>query len=87
MASSEANAAPAAKRHKLVGCKNFVRNNPKSDRFTMRKFHHIEFWCAAAAATTTTATRAFFLSFRHVIARPSTAVVIPVVPRHRSSHV
>ncbi|TYH62091.1 hypothetical protein ES332_D07G095100v1 [Gossypium tomentosum] len=33
---------------KLVGFSNFVRSNPKSDRFTVKRFHHIEFWCTDA---------------------------------------
>ncbi|KAF1791372.1 Glyoxalase/Bleomycin resistance protein/Dihydroxybiphenyl dioxygenase [Phytophthora cactorum] len=33
---------------KLVGCKNFQRHNPKTDRFDVHKFHHIEFYCADA---------------------------------------
>nr|ADO62712.1 p-hydroxyphenylpyruvate dioxygenase [Mangifera indica] len=32
----------------LVGFSNFVRHNPKSDRFKVKKFHHIEFWCTDA---------------------------------------
>ncbi|KAF0693366.1 hypothetical protein As57867_000654, partial [Aphanomyces stellatus] len=33
---------------KLVGFQNFVRHNPKSDRFAMHKFHHVEFYCQDA---------------------------------------
>lgn len=33
---------------KLVGYHNFVRNNPRSDKFEIEKFHHIEFWCSVA---------------------------------------
>ncbi|KAK2643581.1 hypothetical protein Ddye_025344 [Dipteronia dyeriana] len=33
---------------KLVGFRNFVRHNPKSDRFRVKKFHHVEFWCTDA---------------------------------------
>ncbi|XP_061342768.1 4-hydroxyphenylpyruvate dioxygenase [Gastrolobium bilobum] len=33
---------------KLVGFNNFVRTNPKSDRFKVTRFHHIEFWCTDA---------------------------------------
>jgi 4-hydroxyphenylpyruvate dioxygenase len=33
---------------KLVGFNNFVRHNPKSDKFDMRRFHHVEFWCLDA---------------------------------------
>lgn len=29
---------------RLVGCERFVRNNPKTDRFGVQRFHHIEFW-------------------------------------------
>lgn len=36
---------------KLVGYKNFVRHNPMSDRFQVKKFHHIEFWCGDASNT------------------------------------
>eukprot|EP00005_Dracoamoeba_jomungandri_P005859 CAMPEP_0174260376 /NCGR_PEP_ID=MMETSP0439-20130205/9672_1 /TAXON_ID=0 /ORGANISM="Stereomyxa ramosa, Strain Chinc5" /LENGTH=419 /DNA_ID=CAMNT_0015344607 /DNA_START=8 /DNA_END=1267 /DNA_ORIENTATION=- len=36
---------------KLVGFDNFVRNNPKTDKFTVHKFHHIEFYCGDAANT------------------------------------
>ncbi|KAK9924138.1 hypothetical protein M0R45_032525 [Rubus argutus] len=33
---------------KLVGFSNFVRTNPRSDRFNVNRFHHIEFWCTDA---------------------------------------
>ncbi|KAF8412758.1 hypothetical protein HHK36_000728 [Tetracentron sinense] len=33
---------------KLVGHANFVRTNPKSDRFRVKRFHHVEFWCTDA---------------------------------------
>ncbi|XP_030462851.2 4-hydroxyphenylpyruvate dioxygenase-like [Syzygium oleosum] len=33
---------------KLVGDSNFVRSNPRSDRFPVRRFHHVEFWCTDA---------------------------------------
>ncbi|OVA07368.1 Glyoxalase/fosfomycin resistance/dioxygenase domain [Macleaya cordata] len=33
---------------KLVGYTNFVRTNPKSDRFRVKRFHHVEFWCTDA---------------------------------------
>jgi hypothetical protein len=29
---------------RLVGCERFVRQNPKTDRFPVQRFHHIEFW-------------------------------------------
>lgn len=38
----------ATKRRKLVGCKNFVRCNPRSDKFEVRRFHHVEVWCGDA---------------------------------------
>lgn len=36
---------------KLVGFSNFVRQNPKSDRFRVKRFHHVEFWCTDATNT------------------------------------
>nr|BAF74636.1 hydroxyphenylpyruvate dioxygenase [Coptis japonica var. dissecta] len=36
---------------KLVGHTNFVHNNPKSDKFHVKKFHHIEFWSTDATNT------------------------------------
>ncbi|GBG86679.1 hypothetical protein CBR_g41741 [Chara braunii] len=33
---------------KLVGHKNFVRENLKSDRFVVKGFHHVEFYCGDA---------------------------------------
>lgn len=36
---------------KLVGFANFVRSNPRADRFDVLKFHHIEFWCGDATNT------------------------------------
>ncbi|XP_030462852.2 4-hydroxyphenylpyruvate dioxygenase-like [Syzygium oleosum] len=33
---------------KLVGFSNFVRSNPRSDSFPVRRFHHVEFWCTDA---------------------------------------
>ncbi|VVA90205.1 unnamed protein product [Arabis nemorensis] len=33
---------------KLVGYSKFVRKNPKSDKFKVKRFHHIEFWCGDA---------------------------------------
>lgn len=35
---------------KLVGFKNFKRHNPLSDKFEVKKFHHVEFWCADATS-------------------------------------
>ncbi|KAJ4850589.1 hypothetical protein Tsubulata_017191 [Turnera subulata] len=36
---------------KLVGYSNFVRVNPRSDRFAVKRFHHVEFWCTDATNT------------------------------------
>ncbi|EFN58665.1 hypothetical protein CHLNCDRAFT_20078 [Chlorella variabilis] len=36
---------------KLVGYDGFQRHNPRSDRFPMHKFHHVEFWCGDATTT------------------------------------
>ncbi|URE22499.1 4-hydroxyphenylpyruvate dioxygenase [Musa troglodytarum] len=33
---------------KLVGFTRFVRTNPRSDRFPVLRFHHVEFWAADA---------------------------------------
>ncbi|XP_026449189.1 4-hydroxyphenylpyruvate dioxygenase-like [Papaver somniferum] len=33
---------------KLVGHGNFTRTNPRSDKFHVKKFHHVEFWCSDA---------------------------------------
>ncbi|DAZ96141.1 TPA: hypothetical protein N0F65_008720 [Lagenidium giganteum] len=39
------------KKVKLVGFKNFVRHNPMSDKFEIKKFHHIEFYTHDATNT------------------------------------
>lgn len=51
-------AAPQQQQHsaarpkvELVGYANFKRHNPKSDRFSVHKFHHVEFWCGDATNT------------------------------------
>lgn len=36
-------AAPSVR--KLVGYDNFTRSNPKSDKFEILCFHHVEFYC------------------------------------------
>lgn len=36
---------------RLVGFERFVRSNPKTDRFNVQRFHHIEFWCGDASNT------------------------------------
>lgn len=41
-------AAPAEPGFKLVGFSKFVRTNPKSDLFRVKRFHHLEFWCTDA---------------------------------------
>ncbi|CAI5970437.1 unnamed protein product [Closterium sp. NIES-65] len=35
----------------LVGFGSFLRNNPRTDRFKVDRFHHIEFWCGDATNT------------------------------------
>ncbi|GER54030.1 4-hydroxyphenylpyruvate dioxygenase [Striga asiatica] len=47
-ATTKSESAAAAAEFKLVGFKSFVRTNPRSDRFPVRRFHHIEFWCGDA---------------------------------------
>ncbi len=44
-------AVPPPKRARLVGFDNFVRSNPKSDRFEVQKFHHLELYCGDAKST------------------------------------
>ncbi|XP_009118533.2 4-hydroxyphenylpyruvate dioxygenase [Brassica rapa] len=41
-------ASAASPGFKLVGFSKFVRKNPKSDKFKVKRFHHIEFWCGDA---------------------------------------
>ncbi|KAK9285342.1 hypothetical protein L1049_024533 [Liquidambar formosana] len=48
IAAQDSNPAPG---FKLVGFTNFVRNNPKSDRFRVKRFHHLDFWCSDATNT------------------------------------
>ncbi|KAJ9540431.1 hypothetical protein OSB04_026937 [Centaurea solstitialis] len=36
---------------KLVGFNNFTRVNPMSDKFSVKRFHHVEFWCSDATNT------------------------------------
>lgn len=47
---------------KLVGCENFVRHNPRSDRFPMHDFDHIEIWCSDATSTARRFSAAFGLT-------------------------
>ncbi|VFQ93746.1 unnamed protein product [Cuscuta campestris] len=51
--SSSANhrSSPENGDFKLVGFNNFVRANPKSDHFPVKRFHHVEFWCGDATNT------------------------------------
>eukprot|EP00889_Picochlorum_renovo_P000040 jgi/Picre1/27070/NNA_000040.t1 len=35
----------------LTGYKGFTRSNPMSDRFNVKKFDHVEFWCGDAVNT------------------------------------
>lgn len=41
--SGEENGVP---HHRVLGAKHFVRHNPRTDRFDVERFHHVEFWCA-----------------------------------------
>ncbi|OAY57333.1 4-hydroxyphenylpyruvate dioxygenase [Manihot esculenta] len=41
----------SAQGFKLVGFSNFVRTNPRSDLFNVKRFHHVEFWCSDASNT------------------------------------
>ena len=47
---------------RLVGCANFVRHNPMSDRFNMTDFNHLEFCCADATNTAKRFAAAFGLN-------------------------
>ena len=40
--------APDSNAMKLVGCKHFQQFNPRTDRFAVHQFHHVEFYCADA---------------------------------------
>jgi 4-hydroxyphenylpyruvate dioxygenase len=46
---------------KLVGHDKFVRHNPRSDRFAVLDFDHLEFWCADATNTARRFSAAFGL--------------------------
>lgn len=48
MSKANGNGVEVAAGFKLVGYTNFIRHNPKSDRFHVKKFHHVEFWCTDA---------------------------------------
>lgn len=48
--TSGASSAPSGK-VKLVGFDNFVRHNPRTDKFAVHRFHHVEFWTADATNT------------------------------------
>ena len=49
-AAAPAGAPPGAKRE-LLGFAGFRRANPRTDRFEVRRFHHVEFWCGDATNT------------------------------------
>jgi len=52
VAAARAHTTGAAReKTKLVGYDNFVRSNPMSDRFTIHRFHHVEFYCSDATNT------------------------------------
>ncbi|XP_028788319.1 4-hydroxyphenylpyruvate dioxygenase-like [Neltuma alba] len=50
-ATTAAQSSRLASGFKLVGFTNLVRTNPKSDRFNVKRFHHVEFWCSDATNT------------------------------------
>ncbi len=50
---------------RLVGAQNFVRHNPRTDRFHVKGFHSIEFWCSDATNT--------FKRFQHGLGMPLVA--------------
>ncbi|KAL8031160.1 hypothetical protein ABFX02_13G007200 [Erythranthe guttata] len=50
-AAAASDSTSAHAEFKLVGFKNFVRANPRSDHFPVHRFHHIEFWCGDATNT------------------------------------
>ncbi|KAL0305343.1 UNVERIFIED_CONTAM: 4-hydroxyphenylpyruvate dioxygenase [Sesamum calycinum] len=50
-APAESESAAAHAEFKLVGFRNFIRTNPKSDHFLVHRFHHVEFWCGDAINT------------------------------------
>ena len=47
----ESNTGVIQTKEKLVGAANFKRVNPKTDRFDVKKFHHIELYCGDANNT------------------------------------
>ncbi|XP_078433392.1 4-hydroxyphenylpyruvate dioxygenase [Wolffia australiana] len=44
-------ASDGSEGYSLVGFSKFVRRNPRSDRFPIKSFHHVEFWCGDATNT------------------------------------
>lgn len=40
-----------ASSRRLVGFDNFVRHNPRSDKFAVNDFDHLEYWCADATSS------------------------------------
>jgi 4-hydroxyphenylpyruvate dioxygenase len=42
---------PDVQQRKLLGCDHFVRHNPRSDLFDVRRFHHLEFYAMDATST------------------------------------
>lgn len=51
-----------ASSNRLVGFSNFQRHNPKSDRFKVLDFDHLDFWCADATSTARRFSSAFGLT-------------------------
>lgn len=50
-AAGAATSAGNGAQRTLTGYKGFTRSNPMSDRFNVRKFDHVEFWCGDAVNT------------------------------------
>ena len=65
---------------RLVGCERFVRQNPKTDRFPVQRFHHIEFWYVVHVSFLTLDVICVFLvllppiSFVHSCSMPSASM-------------
>lgn len=50
-AAGAATSAGNGAQRTLTGYKGFTRSNPMSDRFNVKKFDHVEFWCGDAVNT------------------------------------
>lgn len=41
----------SARKPEVAGAAGFKRHNPMTDLFGVKRFHHVEFWCADATST------------------------------------